>query len=167
MADGAYMMNYPQLYGRWIGHDPADHGPDLGSSRPDFYEGLWREDEPVVWRFIEENYLFVYEDFVRVEFEWSAEGSWGIPFPGSVGFGEYLSPTRFGMPEPLAARIHAWQANPDTRAPFADPDDDEGTGQAVFGDDHHVEFRRFREISVQNGGPAELEVPRFITDLAR
>ncbi len=42
--------------------------------RPEFYKGLRREDELEVWRFIEENYLSRYTDFVRVEFEWAAEG---------------------------------------------------------------------------------------------
>lgn len=182
--DGGWrvVVKFPKLYRQWVGHDLADYGPDLGSFRPEFYEGLRREDEPAVWRFIEENYLSKYEDFVRVEFEWSAEGLWGIPFPGSVGIGEYLSPGDFGMPEALTARIHAWQANLDIRDPFADPEDDEGFDyeasdaegleaakqvKLFLGDDHYVEFRRFREIFVRDGEPVELEVPRFIRDLMR
>ena len=176
------MVKFPKLYRRWVGHDLPAHGPALGSFRPEFYEGLRREDEPVVWRFIEENYLSKYEDFVRVEFEWSAEGLWGIPFPGSVGIGEYLSPVHFGMPEPLAARVHAWQTNLDTRDPFADPEDDEGFDyeasdtegleiakevKPFLGDDYYVEFRPFREIVIRDGETIQLEVPRFITGLTR
>jgi hypothetical protein len=81
---GSREMEFPKLYGRWVGYDLADHGPDRGSFRPEIYETLRREDEPVVWWFIEENYLSKYEGFVRVEFEWTAEGLWRIPFPASL-----------------------------------------------------------------------------------
>ena len=182
MVDGSYRMKFPGLYGQWIRHDLADHGPELGSFRPAFYEGLRRRDEPVVWRFIEENYLLRYKDFLRVEFEWTADGLWRIPFPGSVGRGEFRSPVDYGMTASLSARIQAWQANLDTRDPFADPDDDEGfdyeasdsEGLEVakeiklsLGKDYYVEFYRFREIAFRDGEAVELEVPRFITDLAR
>jgi len=182
MAGGVYRMRFPGLYGQWTGHDLADHGPDLGSSRPEFYEGLRRADEPAVWRFIVENYLLRYRDFLRVEHEWTAEGLWRIPFPGSVGMGEFRSPADYGMPAPLAARVYAWQANLDTRDPFADPGDDEGFDyeasdaeglevakevKLFLGDDCYVEFRPFREIVIRDGEAVELEVPGFITDLAR
>ena len=36
-----------------------------------------------------------------------------------------------------------------------------------LGEDLYVEFRPFREIFIRNGGAVELEVPRFVTDLAR
>lgn len=84
MAAGPDKMKFPGLFRSWTSHDLADHGPGLGSFRPGFYEGLEPGDEPIVWRFIEENYLLKYEDFLRVEFEWTAEGLWRIPFPGSV-----------------------------------------------------------------------------------
>src|SRR5215207_7490832 len=60
-------------------------------------QGLRREDEPVVWRFIEENYLLRYGGLVRVDFDWMAEGLWDIPFPGSVRMGLAPSPEYFGM----------------------------------------------------------------------
>ena len=163
MTGGSYEARFPGLYGRWTGHDLADHGPGLGSFRPWFYEGLRREDEPLVWRFIEEEYLLRYKDFLRVEHEWTADGLWRIPFPGSVGMGEFRSPVDYGMRGSLAARVRAWQAELDTRDPFADPDDEgfdyeasdaEGLevsrGVKLFlGDDYYVEFRPFREISIR------------------
>ncbi len=182
MAGGSYRMRFPGLYGQWTGHDLAYHGPEFGSYRPEFYEELRREDEPVVWRFIEENYLLRYKDFLRVEFEWTADGLWRIPFPGSVGIGKFRSPADYGMPAPLAARIQAWQDNLDTRDPFADPDDDEGfdyeasdnegleTAKEVklfLGDDYYVEYWPFREISIRDDEAVELEVPAFITDLTQ
>jgi hypothetical protein len=96
--------------------------------------------------------------------------------------GEYLSPADFGMPGPLAVRIHAWQANLDTRDPFADPEDDEAFDyeasdteglkvakqvKLFLGDGYYVEFRPFREIAIRDGEAVELDVPRFITDLTR
>src|ERR687892_3100 len=98
MAGGSYKVRFPGLYGQWIGHDLADHGPEFGSYRPAFYEGLKREHEPVVWRFIEENYLRKYGGFVRIDFDWMADGLWEIPFPGSVTMGLSTYPENFGMP---------------------------------------------------------------------
>ena len=175
-------MRFPGLFGLWTSHDLADHGPGFGSYRPAFYDGLSQENESVMWRFVEENYLLGYGDFLRVEFERSADGLWRIPFPGSVRMGEFRSPADYGMPASLGARIRAWQANLDTRDPSADPDDDEGfdyeasdaegleiAGEVklFLGDDPYVEFRPFRELAIQDGEAVELEVPRFITDLAR
>ena len=179
--DGQYQMKFPDLFRSWKEHDLADHGPELGTYRPEFYRRLRREDEPVVWRFIEENYLLKYGSMVRVDFDWMAHGLWGIPFPGSVRMGPALSPEYFGMPDLLARRIRAWQANLDSREPGTDPEEEdfdyeeseaEGLGIAkevklFLGDDYYVEFRPFREIVVRDGAAVELEVPRFITDIAR
>ena len=182
MAGGTDGLRFPGLYGRWTGHDLSEHGPDLGSIRPGFYEGLRRENESLVWRFIEDNYLLRYRDFLRVAHEWTAEGLWRIPFPGAVGMGEVRSPADYGMPAPLAARVHAWQANLDTRDPFADPDDDEGfdyeasnaegleiakEAKLFLGEDNYVEYWPFREISIKGGEAVELEVPAVIAGLAR
>ena len=181
MMDRPYRTKSRKLYRLWTGHDLADHGPEFGSYRPEFYEGLRQEDEAVVWRFIEENYLRKYRSFVRVDFDWMADGLWEIPFPGSVGMDVSVSPENYGMPGPLAARVHAWQANLDTREPIGEVNhedfgyeasDAEGLeiakGVKLFlGDDYYVEFRLFREIAIRNGDAVELEVPAFITDLAR
>ncbi len=172
-------MKLPELFRLWTEHDLADHGPRFGSYRPEFYRGLRRKDETVVWKFIEENYLLKYRDLVRIEHEWFAEGLWGIPFPGSVSLGEYLSPGQFEMPQELTQRIREWQGALDGLEPGdEDPSfdyeasDAEGLGIAkevklFLGDYYYVEFRPFREIIVRDGATVELEVPRFITDLAR
>jgi hypothetical protein len=179
--DRPYLTKSRNLYRLWTGHDLAYHGPEFGSYRPEFYEGLRQEDEPVVWRFIEENYLREYRSFVRVGFDWMADGLWEIPFPGSVGMGVSVSPENYGMPGPLAARIRAWQANLDTREPLGErrhedfdyeASDAEGLEIAgevklFLGEDYYVEFRPFQEIAIRGGEAVELEVPRFVTDLTR
>ena len=180
MMDSSYKMRFPRLYRQWARYDLVNPEPGY-ERRPEFYVGLRREDEPIVWAFIEENYLSKYKEFLRIDFDWMADGLWEIPFPGSVGLDVSLSPDCFGMPEPLAARIHAWQANLDSREPGAEPaeedfdyeaSDSEGLETAkevkiFLGDDHYVEFRPFREISIRDGEAVELEVPRFITDPVR
>ncbi len=179
--DRPYRTKFQNLFRLWMEHDLADHGPEFGSYRPAFYEGLRREDEPIVWRFVEENYLSKYKSFVRIDFDWMADGLWEIPFPGSVALDLSLSPEYFRMPEPLATRIHAWQANLDSREPGAEPEDEDFDYEAsdaegleiarevklFLGDDYYVEFRPFREVSIRDGEAVELEVPAFITDLAR
>ncbi|HJQ28704.1 MAG TPA: hypothetical protein VJ827_05155 [Rubrobacter sp.] len=180
MMEGPYRIEFPDLFRLWKEHDLAEQGPAFGTYRPEFYVGLRREDEPVVWRFIEENYLLKYRSLVRVDFDWMAESLWGIPFPGSATMGLALSPEYFGMPDPLSRRIRAWQANLDSRDIGADLEEDfdyeasdaEGLEIAkevklFLGGDHYVEFRPFREIVVRDGAAVELEVPRFITDIAR
>jgi hypothetical protein len=117
----------------------------------------------------------------QVAFDWMADGLWEIPFPGSVTMGPSLSPEYFGMPGRLAVRIRAWQANLDSREPVGDLveeefDYDASDAEALdianevklfLGEDHYVEFHPFREIVVRDGAAVELEVPRFITDIAR
>ena len=181
MSERSSKMRFPGLFRLWTEHDLAYHGPEFGSYRPEFYEGLRREDEPVVWRFIEENYLRKYRGFVRIDFDWMADGLWEIPFPGSVYMGSYSSPEKFGMPGPLAARVHAWQANLDSREVGAEPEEEDFDYEAsnaegleiakevklFLGNDYYVEFRPFREISVWDGEAVELEVSAFIANLMR
>jgi len=62
---------FPGLYRQWIIHDLKYH-KDIGSIRPWYYEGLKAEDQPRVWRFIEENYLLKYDNFMAVRFDWSS-----------------------------------------------------------------------------------------------
>lgn len=179
--DRPYRTKSRNLYRLWTAHDLADHGPAFGSYRLAFYEGLGRENEPVVWKSIEENYLRKYRGFVRIGFDWMADGLWEVPFPGSVTMGLSSSPENFGMPEPLAARVHAWQANLDTRDPIGELEDEDFDYEAsdaegleiarevkpFLGDGYYVEFRPFREIVIRDGEAVELEVPRFITNLTR
>ena len=98
--DRPYRVGSRNLYRLWTGHDLADHGPEFGSYRPEFYEGLRQEDEIVVWKFIEENYLRKYERFLRIDFDWMADGLREIPFPGSVTMGGYSSPENLGLSGP-------------------------------------------------------------------
>lgn len=173
-----YGIRFPDLLILWQNHDLVSRESEGWDPRPEFYRDLRRENELEVWRFIESNYLLRYERFVRVEFEWSAEGLWSIPFPGSLGLGEYLSPTRtFGMPGPLVARIRAWHDALDRLEPGEDPAFDYGASDTegveiakevklFLGDDYYVEYHPFREIAVRGGEPIELEVPRFVLDLA-
>lgn len=175
---GSYKIEFPDLFRLWREHDLADHGPEFGSYRPEYYRGLRRKDEPEVWRFIEENYLLRYESrLVKIWFDWMADGLWEIPFPGSVTVKVALSPGYFGMPEPLAARIRRWQDNLDSRDIGADPEEDYEASDAealeiakevklFLGDGYYVEYRPFREIAVRDGAAVELEVPRFISDLS-
>jgi len=175
--DRPYRTKFQNLFRLWTEHDLADHGPEFGNYRPAFYEGLRREDEPIVWRFIEENYLLKYKSFVRIDFDWMADGLWEIPFPGSVGLDVSVSPEYFKMPEPLATRTHAWQAaldrleleeeNPDHEASEAEGLEIAKEVKLFFGEDYYVEFRPFREISIRDGEAIELDVPAFITDLTR
>ena len=110
MMDRPYRTKSRNLYRLWTGHDLADHGPELGSYRPEFYGGLRQEDEAVVWRFIEESYLRTYRSFVRADIDWMADGLWEIPFPGSVYMGISVCPEDYGTPGSLVARVQAWQA---------------------------------------------------------
>lgn len=175
MRCDAYEMRFPDLFRLWTGHDLGVPGFGFGDRRPEFYGGLRREDEPAVWHFIEENYLSKYEDLVRVAHEWFAEGLWGIPFPGSVSLGEYLSPRDFGMTEGLTERIVGWQAALDRLELDQSPDEASNTQgleiarevKLFLGDDYYVEYRPFQEISIRDGEAVELEVPAFITDLTR
>ena len=88
-----------------------------------------------------------------------------------------VEPRDFGISGPLAARIQAWQSSRD-RLDVAewDPDPEATNAEGLeiskeeklfLGDDYYVEYRPFREISIRGGEAVELEVPAFITDLAR
>lgn len=177
MRDDAHEMRFPDLFRLWTEHDLAYHGPEFGGYRPEFYEGLRRENEPAVWRFIEENYLRKHGGFVRIGFDWTADGLWGIPFPGSVTMGVSSSPENSGMPGPLAARVHAWQANSDSRELEEEDFDHEASDvegleiakevKLFLGHEYYVQYWPFREISIEDGGAVELGVPTFVTDLAR
>jgi len=162
-----------KLLDLWRSHDLAFH-EDLGGIRPWYYEGPRPEDELRMWELIEENYLLKYRDLIGVRFEWSAEGLWRIPFPGSVRYGEYLSPRRFDMPEDLVVKIKEWHDELDRRDPTIDPEEDPNFDheasrakgltaakgvKAFLGNDYYVEYRPFREIIIIDGTPVELQVP--------
>jgi len=152
-------------------------GSGFWEFRHEFYGGFTREHEPVAWGFIERNYLRKYRSFTRVDFDYGADGLWEIPFSGSVSMGVSVEPEYFGMPEPLAARILAWQAALDRLEPGEENLNHEASnaegleiakGVKLFlGENYYVEFRPFREILVRDGNAVELEVPAFIADLTR
>lgn len=178
--DEDYQPKFPHLLQQWRGHDLAFQ-EDLGGIRPWFYEGLDPRNELSVWRFIEENYLSKYRGFIGVRFEWSAGGLWRLPFPGSVGYGEHLSPRDFDMPESLVAKIREWHDDLDRRDPTVDPEDEDFDYQTSWvkglaaarevklflGEDHYVEFEPFQEVALVDGVPVELEVPGFILEVTR
>lgn len=174
MSNESYKMGFLDLFRLWTSHDLGVPGFGFSDRRPEFYKELRREDERLVWRFIEEGYLSKYKDLVRIEHEWFAEGLWGIPFPGSISLGEYLSPQDFVMPEVLTERIRRWQAAQDRLEPgeenrelSAERPEIAKKVKLFLGDDYYVEYRTFREISIRDGEAVELDVPSFITDLAR
>ena len=150
---------------------------NFGESANEFHGGFTWEHEPVVWGFIEENYLRKYGGFLRVDFDWGADGLWEIPFPGSAYMGISVEPRDFGISGSLAARIRAWQASQDRLdVSERDPDPEATRAEGLeiskevklfLDDDYYVEYWPFREISIKGGETGELEVPAFITGLAR
>ncbi len=173
-------MRFPGLYGQWTGHDLAYHGPDLGSFRPRFCEGLRRADEPAVWRFIEENYLLRYENFMGVRFDWSSSGLWEIPFPGSVRYGPNIGLEGWGVPERARKLLEEWH-DPLDAQPYDgyeegfDREASDARGLAAakeiklsLGGWVYLEFRPFQEIVITRGGRAEeVGVPEFILELSQ
>lgn len=180
MEDGSKIHGFafPELYERWKNHDLAYHD-DLGSIRPWFYERLKPEDEPRVWRFIEENYLLRYENFMAVRFEWSSSGLWKIPFPGSVGYGWHTEPEDIGLPGRARDLLREWHDPLDDPRRLDDDDyfdyeasDEKGLAAAkqvklFLGEKVYLEFHPFREIAISPDGEAtETEVPEFISHFA-
>lgn len=171
-----YKPRFPELYDLWRSHDLA-FTEDLRSIRPPFYEGLRREDEPLAWRFIEEDYLAKYKAFVGVRFDWRSSGLWHIPFPGSVRYGMGLGVNILGLPEAALAKIKDWHDELDDldrlfEEDWMDHESSDAKGleaakavKLALGPDFYVEFRPFQEIALVDGEPKELEVPKFIRDL--
>ena len=171
---------FPRLYRLWKGHDLATHDEGLESIRPWFYEGLRPESEPLVWRFIEENYLLKYGDIMAVRFDWASSGLWQIPFPGSVSDTYNIGGLdAMGVPERVRRLLREWHDPHDAR-PY-DPEEDEdfdyeasnARGLAAakemkrfLGDEVYLEFRLFQEIYLVDGEPEELGVPEFILGFA-
>ncbi len=166
-----------EQFRRWTRHIMTMRSSDFEESAHEFHGGFTWEHEPLVWRFIEENYLRKCRDFLRVDFDWMADGLWEIPFPGSVYMGISVEPKDFGISGPLAARIRAWQAGRD-RLDVSKKDPDPGATNAegleiakelklFLGDDYYVEYWPFRKISIEGGEAVEFEVPAFIMGLAR
>lgn len=168
-----YTPRFPELLRQWQTHDLAKY-------RPAFYEGLCPQDELIVWQFIEEQYLLKYSDLVLVAFEWSAEGLWGIPFPGSVQMGRCMSPEDFNMPPNLVQKIKEWHDYRDANARPGEPNDTfdykeshaKGFEVAMavklfLGNSYYVEYHPFREIKIVGGVAVETEIPDFIRSICK
>ena len=115
-------FTFPRLYRQWINHDLKYH-EDIGSIRPWFYEGLKPEDQPRVWRFIEENYLLKYDEFMAVRFDWSSSGLWEMPFPGSRRDVGNICLEGLGMPERAKRLLREWHDPLDAR-PYDEDEED-------------------------------------------
>jgi hypothetical protein len=174
---------FPRLYRQWVNHD-LKHHEDIGSIRPWFYEGLKQEEQPRVWRFIEEEYLLKYDNFMAVRFDWSSSGLWGIPFPGSEMYGGNIRLEGFGMPERAKRLLREWHDPIDATLDQVLDGEEEGrfdqeasdarglaAGREVklfLGERVYLEFRPFQELVITRGGRAEeLGVPEFILELSR
>ncbi len=175
-------FSFPRLYRQWVNHDLKYH-QDLGSIRPWFYEGLKPEDQPRVWRFIEENYLLKYDEFMAVRWDWFSSGLWKIPFPGSRRDIYNIGLEGLGMPERAKMLLKEWHAPLDARLdmrPFGEKEyhfdqvasDARGLAAAkevklFLGERVYLEFRLFQEIVITEEGRAEeVGVPEFILELS-
>jgi hypothetical protein len=88
-----------------------------------------------------------------------------------------VCPEDYGMPGSLIVRVQAWQAaldRLDVSEKVPDPEASDAEGLEIdkevklfLRDDYYVEYWPFREISIRGGQAVELEVPAFITGLAR
>lgn len=178
-------IRFPTLYNRWLTHDIANY-------RSSFYQHLRKDDEPIIWKFIENNYLSTYPHLLGLRFDWSAEGVWAIPFPGSVGYGGYLSVNCLdvdctcqgecvALPEAISNAVFAWHEPLDLRPIESLLDNDDPFDYAVsdalgleaakqvkafLGDDWYVEFKPFQEIKLINGEAIETPVPSFIVTVS-
>ncbi len=173
---------FPHLYRQWINHDLKYH-EDIGNIRPWFYEGLKLEDQPRVWRFIEENYLLRYDNFMAVRFDWYSSGLWKIPFPGSRRDVYNIGLEDLGMPERAKRLLREWHDPLDARLdmrPYGekeyhfDQEASDARGLAAakelklfLGERIYLEFRPFQEIVITRGGRVEeAGVPKFILKFA-
>lgn len=163
---------FPDLFDLWRSHD-------LASFRPAFYANLAPGDETRVWGKIEEQYLLRYTRFLRVWFEWGADGIWGIPFPGSVSVRGAFRPDDFGIGPETSARLLLWHSNIDANpTPWIEGDafdyeasDREGLEVArlirrELPPDIYLEFDPFRELKMVGDDVIELPIPPFIERMA-
>ena len=181
---------FPSLYQTWRDFD-LGYYRGSGPKRLWFYANVRPDDELRLWRFIEENYLLRYEEFVGVRFDWCSSGLWSLPFPGAnaarwnfdLNDIEILDRNeRFLKNVKLSERarrlLKEWHDPLDAR-PLEGGDhfDDEasearGLAAAVevkrsLGEDIYVEYRKFREIVIVEGEPKELGAPEYVLELGR
>jgi len=75
-----------------VSHQGKTSDEIITPERYSLYEHLAVEDEMIVWRYIEENYLNKYSKFMCLRFEWCVLPCWTIHFPGSQQLGEDIMP---------------------------------------------------------------------------
>lgn len=182
------MIDQPRFleaYQLWLSHDLANYCPD-------FYQHLNPKDRGLIWQFIEQHYLSRYRLFIGLRFEWSSDGLWSIPFPGSVSYGTCLSVDCLdedctcqgecvALPEAISNAVFAWHLPLDMRSVYEDEDNDDGFDYAVsdalgleaakqvkafLGDDWYVEFKPFQEIKLIDGEAVEMPIPSFIVTIS-
>lgn len=182
---------FPNLYQTWRDFDLGYYS-GLGPRRSWFYTNLRPDDELRLWRFIEQNYLLRYEEFMAVRSDWYSSGLWSLPFPGSnadrwnfsnLDNVEILDrDERFlenrEIPERAQRLLREWHDPLDARplegGDHFDHEASEARGLAAagevklsLGEDIYVEYRKFREIVIVEGEPKELEVPEYVLELGR
>lgn len=142
------------------------------------YEHLAFEDEMLVWRYIEENYLKKYSAFMCLRFEWSTLACWQIDFPGSEQLRENIMPEELNLPQTVIDELEAWHSERDQLAkPWNDNDyfdyrasDVKGLSAALsmrpyLRDDVYFEYNLFHEIKIVDGEAVELPIPSFIVTI--
>ena len=168
MEDDLSEFLFFDRYQLWVEHDLANY-------RPPFYKNLRVEEQITVWRFIEQHYLSKYERLFRVEFDWSAGGLWGIPFPGSVSLSGCYGPEDLNLPDSLAVQLTRWHKSIDNNFdPWSnsagafdwEASDKEGLAiakriKAHIGPDIYLEFNPYRELVKLGNEIIEMPVPDF------
>ncbi|MGB3632770.1 MAG: hypothetical protein WA982_01885 [Rubrobacteraceae bacterium] len=170
---------FTKLYEQWRSHDLKYH-KDLGSIRPRFYEDLRPEDESQVWRFVEQNYLLRYDEFMAVRFDWSSSGLWSIPFPGSVSDKWNFSDLEaMGLSERARRLLKEWHDPLDDMRrldddSYFDYEISNARGLAAakevklsLREGIYLEFRPFQEIVIVDGEAKELMVPEYIREVSQ
>jgi hypothetical protein len=82
------------------------------------FDKVTPENKERVWQRIQEQYLFRYSRFLRVEADWSGSGIWGISFPGSYGTSPNYDYDCFKLPKSVVRRFEKWTQLYSSRDPF-------------------------------------------------
>lgn len=161
-----------------VSHQEQTSNETITLERYPIYEHLAVEDEMIVWRYIEDNYLNKYSKFMCLRFEWSFLACWEIDYPGSWQLGEDIMPEELNLPQTILDALEAWHSERDRNSKPWNEDDDfdyvssdaKGLACALsmrpyISDDVYFEYSDFREIKMVNGVAVELPVPSFIVTI--
>ncbi len=184
-------ITFPSLYQTWRDFDLGYYS-GIGTRRSWFYANVRPDDELRIWRFVEENYLLRYEEFMGVRFDWCSSGLWSLPYPGANGDRWNFSDLndieildrkeRFLKNAKLSDRaqqlLEEWHdpldALPLEGGDHFDHEASEARGLAAavevkrsLGEDIYVEYRKFQEIIIVDGETKELGVPEYILEPGR